>query len=100
MPRRRRNVAVALALVLVAGAWGGSAKSPSGSASGKTTPTTRSVSPNTEDIASLTPMNQAPDAGPERLHFKVGPFTVEPGQNNIANRGAAPQQPAVDGWIV
>ena len=45
-------------------------------------------------------MNQAPDAGAERLHFKVGPFTVEPGQNNIATRGAQAQQPPVDGWIV
>ena len=33
-------------------------------------------------------MSSAPDAGAERLHFKVGPFTVEPGQNNIATRGA------------
>ena len=45
-------------------------------------------------------MSQAPEAGAERLHFKVGPFTVEPGQNNIANRGAHAQQPPVDGWIV
>ena len=42
----------------------------------------------------------APPAGAERLHFKVGPFAIEPGQNNIANRSAAGQQPSVNGWIV
>ncbi len=100
MHARLRTVGLALSLILVAAACGGSSHSPASPASAKTSPTSRSVAPNTEDISSLTPMNDAPDPGAERLHFKVGPFTVEPGQNNIANRGAAAQQPAVDGWIV
>ena len=58
------------------------------------------MSPNTEDIASLTPMDGSPDAGAERLHYKIGPFTIEPGQNNIANRSAELQQPREDGWVV
>ena len=59
------------------------------------------VSPNTENIASLTPISSAPEAGAERLHFKVGPFTVEPGQNNIANRSAQRRSNRQqDGWIV
>jgi len=45
-------------------------------------------------------MSPTPDTGAERLHFKVGPFTIQPGQNNIENRGAKVQQPPVDGWIV
>ncbi|MGO9877463.1 MAG: hypothetical protein ACLPVY_27115 [Acidimicrobiia bacterium] len=101
MHTRLRQVGLALALVLVAGACGGSSSSPSSVASGKSpSATSPAVSPNTEDIASLSPMNDAPEAGAERLHFKVGPFFVQPGQNNIANRGAAAQQPSVDGWIV
>ena len=100
MHTRLRTVGLALTLLLVAGACGGSSGSTAGAASHATTSTAPSVAPNTEDIASLTPMNDAPDTGAERLHFKVGPFTVEPGQNNIANRGAAAQQPPVDGWIV
>ena len=81
------RLGLVVALMLVAGACGGSSSSAPGSAKGATS-TTGAVAPNTEDISSLTPMNQAPDAGAERLHFKVGPFTVEPGQNNIATRGA------------
>jgi plastocyanin len=99
MHARLPRLGLVVALMLVAAACGGSSGAPSGSAKGGTT-TTGGVSPNTENIASLTPMNQAPDAGAERLHFKVGPFTVEPGQNNIATRGARAQQPPVDGWIV
>jgi plastocyanin len=99
MRARLPRLGLVVALMLVAGACGGSSGSPSGSANGATT-TTGAVSPNTENIASLTPMNQAPDAGAERLHFKVGPFDVKPGQNNIATRGARAQQPPVDGWIV
>ncbi|MGO9876636.1 MAG: hypothetical protein ACLPVY_22915 [Acidimicrobiia bacterium] len=96
MHTRLRPVGLALALVLVAGACGSSSSSPSSAPSAKTP----AVSPDTQDISSLTPMSPAPDNGAERLHFKVGPFTVQPGQNNIENRGAAAQQPPVDGWIV
>ena len=46
------------------------------------------------------PISSAPPAGAERLHFKIGPFDIEPGQNNIANRSANSQQPQQDGWIV
>jgi plastocyanin len=100
MHARLRNVGIVLTLVLVAGACGGSSTKPN--AAGKTDSSTSApaVSPNTENIASLTPMDQSPETGAERLHFKVGPFTVEPGQNNIANRSAKVQQPQVDGWVV
>jgi plastocyanin len=99
MSPRLRQFGLVLSFVVVAGACGTSS-SPSSSANKHSVSTTPAVSPNTQDIASLTPMNQAPDTGAQRLHFKVGPFTIEPGQNNIANRGAAAQQPSVDGWIV
>ena len=95
---RVRTVGIALTLVLMAGACGSSSK-PGAAAKAPTT-TAPAVSPNTEDIASLTPMNDAPEPGAERLHFKVGPFVIEPGQNNIANRSAKAQQPPVDGWVV
>ena len=97
MRHRIRHLSLFFAVLLVAGACGGSSSKPNAS---KTPTTSKSASPNTEDIASLTPVSSAPDAGAERLHFKVGPFAIEPGQNNIANRSAAAQQPPVDGWIV
>jgi len=97
MPVRLRSLGLALAFVLIVGACGGSSSARS---SEKSAPSTTGSVTNTENIASLTPMNDTPDAGAERLHYKVGPFTVEPGQNNIANRGARAQQPPVDGWIV
>ena len=99
MPGRARGISLVLALVVAAGACGGSSKS-SGTATKSTATTRPAVAPNTEDIASLTPMNDAPEPGAQRLHFKVGPFTVEPGQNNIATRSARAQQPKVDGWVV
>jgi plastocyanin len=37
--------------------------------------------------------------GAERLHFEVGPLTINPGQNNIDLSRSVPQ-PTVDGWIV
>ncbi len=33
------------------------------------------------------------------LHLETGPFDIEPGQNNIENKGAIPQ-PEIDGFIV
>src|SRR4029078_8962350 len=77
-----------------------------------------STSPTTENIASLAPISSAPPPGAERLHFKIGPFDIEPGPNNNANRrprpqepnedrrdarlnrSASSQQPKEDGWIV
>ena len=39
--------------------------------------------------------------GAERITYRIGPFDIEPGQNNIANRSADhSQQPQDDGWIV
>jgi plastocyanin len=87
-----------IALVLVAGACGGSSGSASSGANKRASATNPAASPNTQDIASLTPVDDAVEAGAERLHFRVGPFTIEPGQNNIANRVA--KRPPVDGWIV
>ena len=97
MSSRLRRIGLAVVLVLVAAACGSSSKSGAQQHGSATRP---AVAPNTEDIASLTPMNQSPDAGATRLHYKVGPFTVEPGQNNIANRSSSLQQPPEDGWIV
>jgi plastocyanin len=39
-------------------------------------------------------------AGAERLSFKFGPITVQPGQNNIQLTGSDVPKPNVDGWIV
>jgi plastocyanin len=98
MTVRLRSFGLVVAVLLVAGACGSSGTPK---ASPKQSSTTRpAVAPNTEDIASLTPMDQSPDQGATRLHFKIGPFVVEPGQNNIANRSARAQQPQEDGWIV
>ena len=96
---RLRHLGLLLAILAIASACGGSS-STKGATGNSTSSTNGSVSPNTENIASLTPISAAPEAGAERLHFKIGPFTVEPGQNNIANRSANSQQPQVDGWIV
>jgi plastocyanin len=93
-----RKLGLVFAVALLAGACGGS--SGGHPAARKVPGGAKSASPNTEDIASLTPVSSAPETGAERLHFKVGPFQILPGQNNIANRGAAAQQPPVDGWIV
>jgi plastocyanin len=38
-------------------------------------------------------------AGAQRLHFEVGPITVQPGQNNVSTAVRIPE-PTVDGWIV
>ncbi len=97
MSSRLRSIALAAVLLVAAGACSSSGSSKAGNETSSTKP---NVSPNTEDIASLTPMDDSVEAGAERLHFKVGPFTVEPGQNNIANRSAQSQQPKEDGWIV
>jgi plastocyanin len=93
---RLRHLGLFLALLLVASACGGtsSPKAALPKSSGAT------GTPATENIASLTPISSAPEAGAERLHFKIGPFQIEPGQNNIANRSANSQQPQENGWIV
>jgi hypothetical protein len=36
--------------------------------------------------------------GAQRLLYRIGPFSVIPGQNEIGNRIIA-QKPRVDGWI-
>ena len=99
MTTRLRWFGVVVAALLAAGACGSSGSPKASSDNGSST-TRPAVAPNTEDIASLTPMDQSPDQGATRLHFKIGPFVVEPGQNNIANRSARSQQPQEDGWIV
>jgi plastocyanin len=43
--------------------------------------------------------SDAVPAGAQRLHFEVGPLTVEPGQNSIATSRRIPE-PSEDGWIV
>lgn len=93
-----RSVGLFCAVLITASACGSS--SASHSAPKAPASPANAASPDTQDIASLTPISSAPEAGAERLHFKVGPFNIEPGQNNIANRGAAAQQPPVNGWIV
>ncbi len=95
-----RHLGLVFVLALVAAACGSSARTAAPKNPAPTTAPHGGISPVTEDIASLTPISSAPEPGAERLHFKVGPFTVEPGQNNIANRSAHAQQPPVDGWIV
>src|SRR5438034_622744 len=99
MTARLRSFGLVLAALLIAGACGSSG-TPKASPAKQSSTTRPAVAPNTEDIASLTPMDQSPDQGATRLHFKIGPFVVEPGQNNIANRSARSQQPQEDGWIV
>jgi hypothetical protein len=90
------TLVVAIALAAAACSSSGSSKATGGN----TDETKPDVSTNTENIASLTPMDDSVPEGAERLHFKIGPFTVERGQNNIANRSAQSQQPQEDGWIV
>jgi plastocyanin len=97
---RLRHLGLFVALVLVAAACGSSSGSPKSATPKSSGSTGNSTSPNTENIASLTPISSAPPAGATRLHFKIGPFVIEPGQNNIANRSANSQQPQQDGWIV
>jgi plastocyanin len=60
-------------------------------ASGAATSTTAEVPPIAPDDV---------PAGAKRLHFEVGPITVEPGQNNIAYSRGKIEQPTEDGWIV
>jgi plastocyanin len=100
MPLRIRHLgflAIAVTVAVAAAACSSSGSSKAGNSTDTTKP---GVTPNTENIASLEPMADTLPKGAERLHFKVGPFTVEPGQNNIANRSAQSQQPQEDGWIV
>jgi plastocyanin len=55
----------------------------------------------TATSASLTTTTAAPPrAGAQRLHFKYGPITIQPGQNAIQFSGSDVPKPAVDGWIV
>jgi plastocyanin len=44
-------------------------------------------------------VNPGVPPGAQRLHFEVGPITVQPGQNSIAVTQRIPQPP-MDGWIV
>ncbi|MCU1430607.1 MAG: hypothetical protein JWL83_4607 [Actinomycetia bacterium] len=84
-------------LALGAAGCGGSAGSKSGAPASPSSGRTRNTAIRT---ASTPPI--APDvvpAGAKRLHFKVGPITIEPGQNNIYTQGRIPQ-PTGDGWIV
>lgn len=40
------------------------------------------------------------ETGVQHLHFRFGPITVKPGQNNIVTSVRGVQRPAVNGWIV
>jgi hypothetical protein len=69
MTVRLRSFGLVVAVLLVAGACGSSGTPK---ASPKQSSTTRpAVAPNTEDIASLTPMDQSPDQG-DATAFKIG----------------------------
>jgi plastocyanin len=86
------------ALVVLVAACGGSGTDKQAarprSTSNRVASTSGTSTTSTPPIAS----DKVPD-GAQRLHFEVGPITVEPGQNNIAySRGIA--QPKQDGWIV
>ncbi len=57
--------------------------------------------PSTAITASTPPLIDDPvRPGAKRLHFKVGPLDVRPGQNNITLAPGKLPQPTEDGWIV
>jgi plastocyanin len=93
VPSRRAWGFSAIALLAVAVV--ASACGSSGSKASSPRPTTAaSAEPATQPISDAVP------AGAKRLHFEVGPITVEPGQNNIAYTKGRIPQPTEDGWIV
>src|SRR5436190_12975503 len=93
VPSRRVWGISAIALFVIA--LVASACGSSGSKSAGPRPTTgASAEPATQPISDAVP------AGAKRLHFEVGPITVEPGQNNIAYTKERIPQPTEDGWIV
>ena len=93
VPSRRVWGISAIALFVIA--LVASACGSSGSKSSGPRPTTgASAEPATQPISDAVP------AGAKRLHFEVGPITVEPGQNNIAYTKERIPQPTEDGWIV
>ena len=62
--------------------------------------TTTTAALPTAAVSTTTTVAELPRrAGVQQLHFEVGPFDIQPGQNNIDYTSGIPQ-PAVDGWIV
>ncbi|HWW52617.1 MAG TPA: hypothetical protein VNY84_02520 [Acidimicrobiales bacterium] len=92
MPIRRKGLGWGLVLAaVVATACGASAH----------TARSHPAVPTATSAVSATSSTEAPvPAGAERLHFKYGPITVQPGQNFIQFSHGQVPKPAVDGWIV
>ena len=93
----RRHLAIAASVAvgaLVAACSSGTSSAPATSTPSSTAAATTISLQTTTTIAEL----------PTRLgavteHLKVGPFDIQPGQNNIDTRPGIPQ-PAMNGWIV
>ncbi len=62
--------------------------------------TTSLIPQSTVEVSTSTTIAELPRRpGAITLHLKAGPFTIEPGQNNIDTLAAIPQ-PDINGWIV
>jgi plastocyanin len=64
-------------------------------------PSTSETASDSTDVAPESTVAERPiEDGATRMHFEIGPITIEPGQNNIAySKGQIPK-PEVDGFIV
>jgi plastocyanin len=109
------GLALLVGAVLVAACSSSGAAKPSGSAGGSGA-STSSASAGAGSSGDTTAVSQVPQttvplsttttvaqlatrAGATTLHFRTGPFDIQPGQNNIATTTSIPQ-PTQDGWIV
>jgi plastocyanin len=96
---KRGVVAAVMGVVLVVFAAAcGDSGTEERSAAGDDPPAGAEASDTTTSVPPIAP-DDVPE-GAKRLHFEVGPITVEPGQNNIAYSRGKIEQPTEDGWIV
>jgi plastocyanin len=100
----QRSAHASLGLALLVGAALLVACSSSGSSSpASTTATSTPTSQVPQSTVPLSTTTTVAELGTRQgvttLHFKTGPFDIQPGQNNIANKTSIPQ-PDQNGWIV
>lgn len=101
MTQRRWAALAVIALTGLAAACSDGSESAGTTANDTAVAASTSLVPQTTvDLSTDTTVAELPTRpGAITLHLKAGPFTIQPGQNNIDNMLAIPQ-PDVSGWIV
>ncbi len=99
---RRRGARAAtfvsvLFLMLGAAGCGGSGNAGGSPAKSSQAASTSGIAASTTSTVPI--ISDAIATGAKRIHLKVGPIMIKPGQNNIYTLGRVPQ-PAENGWIV